>query len=645
MALQTKTFSSTTTSNGFTLKLTVIENNILSADNKSQLDYVLTLHSTGYNFSQYRIGWSISLGGTVVSSQSRTNAPQKDIGKNSSIPIASGSYDAVHDSDGKKTIAIAASIDMSKVSYTPGAMSLSGSMPLTTIARTSELSFGTFTIGSSSDINIKKQNSVFTDTITYTFGTLSGTIANKISNTPVNWTPPEDFYKVLPTSDSGVGKFTLTTYNGNSVVGTKTYNFTALVGKDIVPKLVDVSVSPINDNEWINNNYPNQYIANFSRAKFDIEASASKGSSIAYYQITGDLGSYQIAGNNEISWTSPLITSFGYLSYSVAVVDSRGRSNSIGVGGTTIKALDYFSPRISNLKYERGEYKGDVWRSSDDGGNLKVDFDLNMAPLQNNVATIEIELSDEDIEPINVDGVSIGHQVFYIENVGVDNTYSLSVVATDCLSSGIPQTITVATIEVPLNINFDIPAIAFGGIATKPKTVQSYWPGEFKSLTLNEPLSIESGGLGATSVVSAKEKLALCCRATGVGESVLPDTALVAGEIKQVNLSEFSVNTSDSVFVFTENGGVKCNEAGTVLISGSTYIGRNIEDVVRMGCYIYQNDIEITSQFICNISIGTVSGGVTIVSVNAGDVIYLKARCSAEARFYPRLCSLSIAYV
>ena len=118
MALQTKVFSSATTSNGFTLALTITENSTSIDGNTSSVSYSLALKSGGWNFAQWRIGWSISLGGTVVSSQSKSSAPQFTLGTNSSITIASGTTTVAHNSDGTKSMSVAASIDMTKASYT-----------------------------------------------------------------------------------------------------------------------------------------------------------------------------------------------------------------------------------------------------------------------------------------------------------------------------------------------------------------------------------------------------------------------------------------------------------------------------------------------------------------------------------------------
>ena len=87
MALQTKTFTSPTTSNGFSLSLILKENSIDVNNNFSKGDYTLVLKSGNAYFSQYKIGWSVSLDGSVISSQPKATAGQREISKNSSLKL------------------------------------------------------------------------------------------------------------------------------------------------------------------------------------------------------------------------------------------------------------------------------------------------------------------------------------------------------------------------------------------------------------------------------------------------------------------------------------------------------------------------------------------------------------------------------
>lgn len=149
MALQTKVY--TTTVNHYTLELTVTEDSISGTGNTSALSFVLKLKSGGYDFAQYGVGASVSLNGTQVAYRDRYNSPQLSIGTYSEITLLSGTTTVAHDSGGGKTIAVAATLDMAKAYYTPGPMSLSGSMALTGIDRAAPtVSFSTSNITQSS---------------------------------------------------------------------------------------------------------------------------------------------------------------------------------------------------------------------------------------------------------------------------------------------------------------------------------------------------------------------------------------------------------------------------------------------------------------------------------------------------------------
>ncbi len=209
MALQTKTFKSSTTSNGFYLELTIEEASVSQANNTSTLNYTLKLYSGGWDFKLYSIGHEISLGGILVSSTSRSDAKQYSLGTNSSITIASGTKTISHNTDGSKSISVAFSIDMTKESYTPGDISVSGkTMALTDIPRASSVSCSTANIGSKATITIYRASSSFTHTLTYSFGGLTGTIATKTSSTSISWTLPTAFYAKIPNAKSGTGTIT-----------------------------------------------------------------------------------------------------------------------------------------------------------------------------------------------------------------------------------------------------------------------------------------------------------------------------------------------------------------------------------------------------------------------------------------------------
>jgi hypothetical protein len=223
MALQTKTISSSQTSNGYTLKIVLTENSTSTTNNTSSVSYVLQMTSTGWNFSTFHVGWTIKLNGVTVSSKSQSSSPQISLDKYSTVTIVSGTATVEHDDDGSLKMAVSASTYMAKESYTPGDMSLSGVMTLTTIPRGSKLgTISSFILEDSFSVPYTKYSSSFTDNLTIKIGsTTIATISNYTSNATINLTPAQILtaYGVM-TSQSQSFTFTLTTKSGTTTIGT-----------------------------------------------------------------------------------------------------------------------------------------------------------------------------------------------------------------------------------------------------------------------------------------------------------------------------------------------------------------------------------------------------------------------------------------
>lgn len=138
-------------------------------------------------------------------------------------------YTISHNSDGTKTLTVQGSWSTSHSSYISGG-SVSGQVTLPRIARASTISSLNTRLGSSGTISITRQSSDFTHTLTYAFGSASGTIATKTTSTLVSWTPDVSLIAQFgANSSSGVGTITCTTYSGNTAVGTSTSTLTLTI--------------------------------------------------------------------------------------------------------------------------------------------------------------------------------------------------------------------------------------------------------------------------------------------------------------------------------------------------------------------------------------------------------------------------------
>lgn len=152
-----------------------------------------------------------------------------------------------HNSDGSKFISISAVFNiqatLSGTFYSK--ITASANITLDSIARASTVSSSDMTMGSAGTIKITRASSSFTHTLTYTFGSATGTIAAKTTATSVAWTPTVSLANQIPNATSGVCTITCITYNGNTKIGSKTCTLSLLVPSSVKPTISSLSASRI----------------------------------------------------------------------------------------------------------------------------------------------------------------------------------------------------------------------------------------------------------------------------------------------------------------------------------------------------------------------------------------------------------------
>lgn len=142
--------------------------------------------------------------------------------------FADHTWTITHNSDGTKTISLQGQFTTRSSWITGG--SVNGNVTLPRIARASTISSLSTNLGSAGTISITRQSSDFTHTLTYTFGSASGTIVTKTSNTSVSWTPDVSLIAQFGADDkTKTGTITCTTYSGNTSVGTSTGTLTLTI--------------------------------------------------------------------------------------------------------------------------------------------------------------------------------------------------------------------------------------------------------------------------------------------------------------------------------------------------------------------------------------------------------------------------------
>ena len=254
--------------------------------------------------------------------------------------LASGSSTISHNADGTKTLPVSCTFNPNNGLH--GTITVSASLSLTTIPRSSSVSVSAGVIGSAVTININRQSSSFKHTVRYAWAGKSGTIATDV-DTSTSWTIPLDFANDIPNSASGTGTIYVDTYSGSTKTGTQSTTLTASVPANVKPTFTGVSLSDLNGAAQNLIPKSDTFIQVISNIKVAFNgAVGSYGSSIAGYYA-------EIVGKNQS--TSSNGGSLGIMNYHgtikirASVSDSRGRWSDTREVSVTV--LEYFAPALS----------------------------------------------------------------------------------------------------------------------------------------------------------------------------------------------------------------------------------------------------------------------------------------------------------
>ena len=261
---------------GYTLNASFIENSTSVANNTSNITCTATLTpSNAY--------WSTSYPSTLAiywhdnrENYDRQVASITFNGLSSAYDVksTSGTINVTHNDDG--TLSGYAYAYFDKGSTTSAWAANSGGVAtdwtvLTTIARASQptISPSTFNIGDTITISTNRKSSLFTHTLTLSFGSYTYQIGTNITDSATlnTSTIASNLYQQTPNDYQKNGTITCITYNGTTQVGTTTTTFTAVVTNSypvFTPEYQDINPTTIaitNDNQYIIRNRSNLQIS------------------------------------------------------------------------------------------------------------------------------------------------------------------------------------------------------------------------------------------------------------------------------------------------------------------------------------------------------------------------------------------------
>ena len=329
MATLTKSVSPQGGGYNYTYTVDVIENSTSIANNTSNV--TINFYIKGPWAPSY-YDWTTYYG-IIVDGSVKDSGSSRPYVSTSNVKLLSWTGDIAHNSDGSKSISVSVYLTNGSASYLPTQYPSSsplymGSVSLTTIPRASSVSCSTADIGSNATISISRASSSFTHTLSYTFGSLSGTIATKTSSTSVAWTIPTTFYAQIPNDKSGTGTITCDTYNGSTLIGSKPTSFTATVNESASKPTLNPTVVDSNATTTALTGDSSKFIKYYSNASVSTGASARNSATLTSQKIT--------CGAKSISSASGTINAVESGSFTFSATDSRGYPTTQTVNKTLI---------------------------------------------------------------------------------------------------------------------------------------------------------------------------------------------------------------------------------------------------------------------------------------------------------------------
>lgn len=209
----------------------------------------------------------------------------------------------------------------------------------------SRVACASFNIGTNTTITITRDSKNYTHTITYKFGSATGTIATKTTSTSIVWSPTAStLYAQIPNAVSGYGTITCQTYNGSTLVGTTTAGFYAYAVKSNCLPTVTATIVDTNSSTIAVTGSSSKFVNYISKPKVTVTATAKNSATIK---------SQQIDNVGLVATSSPYTFTTMYDKYfKITATDSRGYSTTTPY---EVDMVDYVPCYLSSISLKRTE--------------------------------------------------------------------------------------------------------------------------------------------------------------------------------------------------------------------------------------------------------------------------------------------------
>lgn len=432
----------------------------------------LWLSETGYdipsNTSTVRIVWSSTQSGGSFNSYERTAKYWVSINggdeteysvsytlpQATTISIVDTTITVNHETDGTGTVSVRTWMD---THISAGVVTKSESLTLTTIPRASDLNVSNGTLGVKQTITANKKNGGFTHTLSWKSGSYSGIIDEaKVLKSIWEFTPSLDLATGSPNWTSVYCEFTLSTYKGNSLVGSVSKTVTMAIPDSVTPTC---SVA-LSDKKGYFSKFGG-YVQGQSILHGVITANGAYGSTISSYSTSVNSSIY----SGKTFDTDTLLYS-GNNTVRTQVRDSRGRIASVE---NTIHVLSYSAPKITKLSVIRCNNDG---TENDQGSHVKITYSYSITYLNSNSSKGAVlkykKSSDTAWQSITLDAKYMATDETRIIDADSGSSYDIALFVSDDFykdTNAVKSQTSVSTGYCIYHVPASGKGITFGGIA------------------------------------------------------------------------------------------------------------------------------------------------------------------------------------
>lgn len=217
-----------------------------------------------------------------------------------------------------------------------------------------------------------------------------------------------------------------------------------------------ITTSPVNSNTWLNQQ--SLYVCGYTRIR--VQCTPAQGSSFSSYDVIIGSDHYTGADITSSVWSAGRSDVQPYIN-----VHATGSSGSV-YKRAYVTMLGYAKPMLTTFNAERGTYTNGTWTSSPSGAHIRVEAVPTISlSTQGNTATVTIKIG-------NTSPDATSGNYYYFTSTSASTSYTITGTATDLLLESTTQTISVASAEVPFNVDVDIPGAAFGKVSETSRVVE-----------------------------------------------------------------------------------------------------------------------------------------------------------------------------